>query len=663
MRFVLLRKGQESDHWAKVVSTFDSLARLINGDFEGDENETRIAKQIMGTVRAGLQSINGLEACESVLLVLEEHMSVEGRGLVQWVDYIPQSSGVPSDVEVAESGYKILLETDGPKNFSSVEARQIAKNSLIGWIKRAKNIDLEMRVEFSSNGVDGSVSSENLQEQKKVGHLAWIGSDKNKFVFVNDQGLRLKELDLQSFAILLYNKSAIVLDSEKIGAVAQGLEKMSHDLHQRMIYESTHDLLTGLLNRKEFEKEIESAISSAKLLQCAHLLVHFDLSQFKVVNSAGGLAAGDQLLKNIAQLLQTESPEGVIIARQSGNEFGLLLLEHSEEKGYRIVDKLLQDILEYRFEWQSDLYHVGASVGLLEINDQSEELKHVLKGLVGCCRKALESGGNRIVSYVLDDLDLKNDSAVALISLVNIAINENKLRLRMQRIEPISAAISNPLPNYEILLSALDGKGNPIPPGEFVSIAERHHRMNIIDQWVVRNTFDWIIQNPNLFKSIGTISINLSGHSLNDEKLLHFLFQELATKKVLKERICFEITETLAVNNLDNAVDFMTEMRNIGCKFSLDDFGSGMSSYTYLKKLPVETLKIDGSFVKNIADDPMDLAIVKSMNDTAHLMGKKTVAEFVSSKEILEKLVETGVDYAQGYYIEEPRWLDEWRPA
>jgi len=340
-----------------------------------------------------------------------------------------------------------------------------------------------------------------------------------------------------------------------------------------------------------------------------------------------------------------------------GDEFAIILLD-SDTKSAKNVAKILMDgIQEHRFIWEQKTYTVGVSVGIVAIQEGMLSTTQIISALDSACLSAKEAGRNRIYIYKLNDEDnSRRMEVIHKMATLNKALDEKRLQLRCQKIAPIHTII--PIkPHYEILLTVQDEEGTHLAPGDFILAAERYNRMQDVDRWVIHTIFHWLADNLDNLDKIEGITINLSGHSLNDESLIGFIFEELVDLDIPREKVCFEVTETTAVLNLEDAADFMTEMKSLGFKFALDDFGTGLSSYKYLKTLPVDYLKIDGSFVMNLDTDLNDYAMVKSINDMAHLMGKKTVAEYVENDMILERLREIGVDYAQGFGIERPLLL------
>jgi diguanylate cyclase (GGDEF)-like protein len=450
-----------------------------------------------------------------------------------------------------------------------------------------------------------------------------------------------------------------------INSMATAL-KMSHENLQdrideatsRLSYQASHDALTGLPNRREFELRMERALSSAREQNMAHTLCYLDLDQFKVVNDTCGHVAGDELLRQIAALLQTRLRDRDTLARLGGDEFGVLLQGCSLEQAQPIAELLQRLVKEYRFAWQDKSFTIGVSIGLVPISAESEGLSNLLRYADAACYAAKDRGRNRVHVYQAEDAELlKRQGEMQWVTRISRALEENRLRLYVQPILPLNphtAADSH----YEMLLRMLDDDGELVLPMAFIPAAERYNLMTSIDRWVIGAAFSAFHQLfPHAPNDHSLCTINLSGQSLCDEKILDLIERQFILNKVPYAAICFEITETAAITNLTEAIRFIQTLKAKGCKFSLDDFGSGLSSFTYLKNLPVDFLKIDGAFVKDMESDPMDRAMVESINHIGHVMGLKTIAEFVESEWIYERLKLIGVDYVQGNWLIEPQPL------
>ncbi|MEH6566687.1 MAG: ammonium transporter [Halopseudomonas sp.] len=430
-------------------------------------------------------------------------------------------------------------------------------------------------------------------------------------------------------------------------------------LARELSHQAAHDTLTGLTNRKEFERRVALALSKLPAERGEQVLCYMDLDQFKIVNDTCGHAAGDELLRQLAKLFISHVRSSDVLARLGGDEFGLLLSGCSLEEAIPIVDGIRALVEEFRFSWQDKTFAVGVSIGLVSVEEQMATMDVLLSAADSACYAAKEAGRNRIHLYQADDAQLLERRGEMLwVNRLRHALDSDLLRLYVQPIHPISQQQSRP--GYEVLVRLLGEDGRVIPPGAFMPAAERYDLASAIDRWVVGNFLAWVGDyHRRRDGDIGNYSINLSAASLGEESFLGFVLEAIERHAVPPQCICFEITETSAIANLGKAISFMQRLKAIGCLFALDDFGSGLSSFAYLKSLPVDYLKIDGVFVKDIATDPIVRAMVASINTIGHEMGLETVAEFVENEAILEQLRELGVDYAQGYHLGMPQPLSE----
>jgi diguanylate cyclase (GGDEF)-like protein len=426
----------------------------------------------------------------------------------------------------------------------------------------------------------------------------------------------------------------------------------------RLSHQAAHDALTGLPNRREFELRLERALLVAREQNQMHTLCYLDLDQFKVVNDTCGHVAGDELLRQLAVLLQTRLRERDTLARLGGDEFGVLLLNTHLDQAMLVADSIRQLVKEFRFVWRDKSFAIGVSIGLVPIFAESEGLASLLSYADAACYAAKDRGRNRVHVYQAEDADLlKRQGEMQWVSRITRALEENQMRLYAQPILPLYPQREAGM-HYEILLRMLDDDGELILPMAFIPAAERYNLMPSIDRWVISAAFSafpalfWQAQN-----SPSICTINLSGHSLCDEKFLDFVERQFSINKIPYQAICFEITETAAIANLTEAIRFIQALKAKGCMFSLDDFGSGLSSFAYLKNLPIDFLKIEGAFVRDMANDPMDRAMVESIHHIGHVMGLKTIAEYVESEVILECLKQVGVDFVQGNWLLEPQPL------
>jgi diguanylate cyclase (GGDEF)-like protein len=526
-------------------------------------------------------------------------------------------------------------------------AVDLAQEDLGHWLNQARQLQVGEWVLLP--GEDG---------QAQPLKLAWVATDRTEYVFVNRKGLKAVALGPVEIAEQLRGGQATVLGERDKPVVDRAMQDMLQHMSQQLVFQATHDQLTGLVNRKEFGKRLEQALLNAKRDAAEHVLCHMDLDQFKVVNMVCGHDAGDALLREVAHLLEAQLPEGGILARLGDDEFSVLLGPCSHSEGAQVAERQRIAVQDYRFVWEGKRYSVGASIGLVPVNQQSPGAAELLQHASSACDTAKEAGGNRIHTYQADDAELRRRQGVMQwLTRIARALDDDRLQLRCQQIAPVVPAAGPSEVHYEILLSFRDEEGRLTAPGEFIEAAELYHRMADVDRWVIRKVFRWMAERRNRLDQFGGFAINLSGNSLNDPNFSTFILEQLAAADIPAEMVCFEITETAAIANIGLAADFIREIKRTGCRFSLDDFGSGLSSYSYLKHLPVDFLKIDGMFVRDIVNNANDFAVVKSINEIGHFMGMKTIAEHVESAEILERLRQIGVDYAQGNGVERPRLL------
>ncbi len=436
-------------------------------------------------------------------------------------------------------------------------------------------------------------------------------------------------------------------------------------LTQELSWQASHDPLTNLVNRREFEQRLGQAVSSAKSQRQQHALCYLDLDQFKIVNDTCGHNAGDELLLAITVLLKKEIRKTDTLARLGGDEFGLLLDLCPLEQAEQIANTIREQVQAFRFTWNNKVFAIGVSIGVVAIDAKTETVTEALSIADTACYAAKNNGRNRVQVYQADDLNLaQHQSEMQWVGRIVQALEENRFCLYYQSITRLTQP---PLDgeHYEVLLRLQDETGQLVLPMAFIPAAERYHLMHLIDRWTIATLFSqqgqhyreiWqLCQQKRTCQCSYLYAINLSGASLNDEQFIKFLHEQFALHQIPPHLICFEITETVAITNLAKAAQFIRELRNIGCRFALDDFGSGMSSFAYLKNLPVDYIKIDGGFIKNILDDPVSLVIVEAINQIGQAMGIQTIAEFVENSEILDKIKELGVNYVQGYGIAPPR--------
>ena len=433
-------------------------------------------------------------------------------------------------------------------------------------------------------------------------------------------------------------------------------------LTDTVTYQASHDRLTGLLNRDEFSQKLQNALDETKNSHVSHTLINLDLDQFKIVNDTSGHRAGDQLIQRITKTIQNNLPDNSIVARIGGDEFGILISDTDTDKAEKVTKRIFKQMQKERFIWKRNIYSITASVGIVPVTENSKDTQTILAAADDACFLAKEEGGNRIKIYSISDIRfLKRRGEMQWISKLTQALEEDRFVLYYQLIEPLTAKPVNQF-KCELLIRMLDTDGSLIMPLDFIPAAERYNLMHAIDKWVITKaiqSFTKLSQKFGLKDSDFNFSINLSASSLNNDILYDFIKNEINTYDIPASSLCFEVTETTAIENLTKATSLMRELQKIGCTFALDDFGSGFSSFSYLKDLPVDYLKIDGAFVKDINSNKINYTMVESINKVGHVMNIKTIGEFVANSKIKDALKGIGVDYAQGYEINKPQPLED----
>ena len=434
-------------------------------------------------------------------------------------------------------------------------------------------------------------------------------------------------------------------------------------LFRQLSYQASHDALTGLINRSEFENCLISSLDSAhNNPDHSHALLYLDLDQFKVVNDTFGHIAGDELLRQIAELVKANIRSTDIVARLGGDEFGILLERCNKERAVEVAEAIRGAVEAHRFTWQESFTAARCSIGIVMVTQESPDVASVMSSADVACYSAKDMGRNQTHLYQDSDASMRH-AEMKWVSRITSAVEENRLELFYQPIIGIGKNNANSRGHYELLLRMRDENGNIVNPDQFIPAAERYNLMSTLDRWVIHEALSQLAdRNPEAKTAHFTLAINLSGTSLSEDRFLDFVVEELQKQRLPEGAICFEITETAAISNLSRVIHFMQALKKLGCKFSLDDFGSGLSSFTYLKNLPVDYLKIDGQFIRNVAEDSVDESMVKAINEVGRAMGIETIAERVETKEVLDKLSELGVEYAQGYYIARPTSVQTFEP-
>jgi diguanylate cyclase (GGDEF)-like protein len=622
MMLCLFREGEDSQPWDLTLEIIDQLvARLVPGAPPRENGLLKI-DALLRLINKGLSKVHDSEGAQTPVLARLEQLL---RGELEDVPLCSYRSPVDS------------LQAE-PTPADDFDVPGVAPR----WLKRARVLKPGQWLE-----------SRKPNEPAELMNLAWIANDFSHFALANRQGLKVAELSLVQIARGLQDGTLAICDEGSLPAIEQGLDTLVQKIYEKLAFDASHDQLTGLRTRKEFTQSLIRSVTQAQEQALKYTLIFIDLLQFKLINNTCGYEAGDRLLGETAQRLKNLAGPDAVVGRIGAAEFAILVPLDSEQEGYLLAADVKTDIEQRRFEEADQSFVINTAMALLGFDQHNERVMELLRSVESAAEIAKKSGNKEIQVVKPGDARLEQrDEVMSWVTRINRALDNNNLKIRCQQIAPLGTDPDAQI-HYEVLLTVLDEQGLHLAPGEFIKAAEEYNRMGAVDRWVVDAVLHWMHDNPDTLAQFGGFSVNLSGHSLNDESFLDFMFEALVRYQIPRDKLIFEITETVAVANLADAADFITEMRGIGCRFSLDDFGVGQSSFSYLKRLPVDFIKIDGSFISNIADDVVDYALVKSITEMGHFLDKKVIAEYVSDSRILETVRDIGLDYAQGFHLGE----------
>jgi len=562
-----------------------------------------------------------------------------------------------------------LLIVDDSENDSLLLVRQLKKGGYEVTYERVDNSD-DMRHAIAGGSWDIIITDHNMPgfDSSQALRIATDSNNDTPIIIVSgDMGEDIAVAAMKSGAtdyIMKDNLSRLVPAVQREVRESES-RKARRQAEQTIIHMAYHDALTGLANRNEFEHRLKDAITASKLRHIQHGLMYLDLDQFKIINDTCGHVAGDELLRQLSILLNSQIRETDTLARLGGDEFGILLDNCPIDTATTIAQNIISKVSDFIFQWQSKSIDITASVGLVAINNKSRNVSSVLSSADIACYTAKDLGRNRIYIYKEDDKELlRRHGEMQWVSRIRTAITNNEFELFRQNMMILGKTETEAMtahPSFEFLIRLKDNNGEIIPPGAFIPAAERYNLMPDLDRWVIDRAFRYLSDNfQRIISSENPVYafINLSGASLSDDKFFDYIRDKFKEYNLNQKIVCFEITETAAITNLQLAIDFIRDIKEQGCSFALDDFGSGLSSFTYLKNIPVDFLKIDGSFVRNMIYDNMDEAFVIAINQLGHVADLKTIAEFVENEQTLDMLNKIGVDYAQGYGIHLPESID-----
>jgi diguanylate cyclase (GGDEF)-like protein len=625
-----VRTGIEGDDFLESIGLIDDLRASLSAGRETEADDQKNSESLIERINETLIQANA-DAADRKQLKRQLETILPGLG----GDSGPKTAEMIPFPTPTES--ILTPDPEAAEDFDSDHAL---------WLGRAKLMQVGNWMLYPS--ADGKT---------KPLKLAWVSEEHDRYVFVNRQGHRELEITPTELADQLKGESVDIIDQVDKPLMDRSAQGMMQHMHEQIAHQATHDQLTDALNRKEFERQLRLKLGESKLMQSSHVALQLDIDQFRVINSTAGHDAGDQLLRDVAKLLVQDLPDKGLVARLGGDEFAVLLPRSEMAPGHEAAETYRKSIRKHRTSWKRRKLKSTASIGLVSIDRDSQSVSETLNQLESACAAANDAGGDRVKSYQVDDEEMtRRDRAIGWVKALENALDAGRVELYGQRI--ISLDENDNKEHYEVLSRLRGADGEYIPPDDFVPAAEAYGRIHLLDEWVFRAAFE-ALANCERADEIERLSLNVSGKTFSQPLFVQYIKDLLNETGIHASKICFEITETAAISNLSRCTDCLRELRLIGCRFSLDDFGTGLSSFSYLKNLPVDYLKIDGSFVKEIVHSTADYGLVKTINEVGHFLGKKTVGEYVENEEILKRLKEIGLDYAQGFGIAKPKPLNE----
>ncbi|GHD12658.1 hypothetical protein GCM10007052_13920 [Halioglobus japonicus] len=632
-----VKEGPDSQVWSDQVNSLDLLvswlAQLQDGDADRD---------------VGMQ--RGMEA-ETLLDMVGQQITSALPTNVAHESVLEELRDILTNNQSVESAEVDATPTSEDKDTEALHSKVRELPRLRRWVRRVEQLQ-----------PDSWLSYRDAQGQRHRMRLAWISEEKDRFIFVDERGHKTADLNAVQLARKLSRGAQTPTPSDDMSVVDKSIYRTLEQAQKTLSFARNHDSLTQLVNRDTFVNQLERALNHARRKQTQHALLYINVDQFDLVNQVYDQVSGDQVLLEFSKLLAQLHGKKCSSARLEGDEFALLLLDRSAEQAAQLGEKIRSDIEQASLDIEGEKVSFTVSIGVAPILEHSQAAAELLESARVAMHHAKEQGRNRVEMYHEDQAQAttyQNEKDRSREDLEQ-ALATDRFVLRAQPI--VQSAVDGDTPqrrHYELLLALRNKDGSITSPEEFIQSAEQYGFMTLVDRWVIREAFSWISQLMDDQKEVPHLAINLSGVSVTDDDFMEYLLEQISEFGVGTSLICFEITETGTISNLVKAADFVQAFRNIGCKFSIDDFGTGLASHNYLRELPVDYVKIDGTFISNIHHSRADYAMARSINDLAHFLGQETIAESVENDEIIAKLKEIGVDYLQGWGVGKPKPLSE----
>lgn len=632
-----IREGHDSNAWNEQVRTLDLLSlwlserqeeaidedMLMARSLEAESLIDMISQQISAALPTSVAHEAPLDNLRKIL---------KGQQSITMIPVAPSLPTTKAEPEIIRSKIKSLPRINR-------------------WVQRVEQLQKGAWLNYKDK-----------KGLKRRMQLAWVSDHKDRFIFVNELGQRHADLTAVQLARQLSRGVKPPTVADKLSLIDQSMYDTLEHVQKSLSFARNHDSLTRLINYETFKEQLARALGHAQRKHSQHAVLYLNIDQFDLVNQVFDETYGDLVLHEFAQLLSQLHGKKTSSCRIQGDEFGVLLLDQSIEQAVSHADQIRTDIEASSVEIDGENVTFTVSIGVAPIRNYSPGVQEVVDFAKSAMLLAKERGRNQVVEFEEDQGGIEHyrKSQLEAKSRIQTTLETNRFALRAQPIVQTSMDGSDAeSQHFELLLGLTNKDGSLSSPLEFIASAERYGYMGLVDRWVVKEAFTWISQLMDSEKIVPSLSINLSGSSITDDSFMDYLLEQISEFGVGTSKLCFEITETGSISNLVKAADFVQVFRNIGCKFSIDDFGTGLASHNYLRELPVDYVKIDGTFIKEIDTNRNDYAMTRSINDLAHFLGQKTIAESVENVKIIEKLTEIGVDYLQGWGIGRPKLLTD----
>lgn len=631
-----IKEGGSGPNWKEHIKTLDILSLWLTELLHGEVDENLVIQR-------------SLEA-ESFIDLIGQQITSALPTNVAHEAILERLRNILAGREPIETTPVVDGDYEPPTPAAETRKKIDALPRLRRWVRRVERLQPGCWLSYRDN--DG---------KKRRMQLAWVSKDRDRYIFVNERGQKNADLSAVQLARQLSRGVKEPTPMDQLSLVDQSMYSTLEHVQKSLSFSKNHDTLTKLINRTTFENQMVRSLKHAQRKHSHHCVILMDIDQFHLVNELYDQMHGDEVISEFARLLSQLHSKKASSARLEEDLFAVLLADRTLPQAHKIAEKIRADIEQSSLEINNENITFTISAGVAPIAEYSPPVADILANAEQAVKTAKQRGRNQVVVYEedLDRIAQYEKERDAAITDIEDTLQTDQFVLRAQPIVKTAINTADEAQHYEILLGMISSEGELESPQSFITVAERYGYMTQVDRWVVHKVFSWMNELMDAQKEVPHISINISGNSITDDGFLEYLLEQISEFGIGTRRLCFEITETGTISSMNKAIDFVTTLRDIGCKFSIDDFGTGLASHNYLRELPVDYVKIDGSFIVDIETNSADYAMARSINDLAHFLGQETVAECVESEGAIEKLKEIGIDYLQGWGVGKPRLLSE----